>query len=255
MSPLLFFLYLLPSPQSLCLVFDTFQFFFYSGNQLLCFVLIDLWGIEEIDVESQLTSKHAANEDSKESVLDKTHLTQTGEQESVKEVSGVATTEIKEQVSPSTVTLEKQEKPAVVAATTSSDLCRNEEVSEGKRLELKDQLSSQESVTHEQSELPSHITEQTSQHETNNQEKTDENRDPSQSELSKTLTGDTTSGKTADVDLQTTLHKRENSSGSVDSSWSKLSDEELKANGDKEGTFYKRISLERERSLSRNAKQ
>lgn len=188
-------------------------------------------------MDSQLTSKHAANEDSKESISDKTHLTEPGEQESEKGVSGVATKEIKAQVSQSTVTLEKQEKPVVTAATMSSDLSRSEEVSEGKSLELKDQTSTQESVTHEQAELPAQRGEQTSQDQTNNQEKTDDHHDPSPSELSKTLTVDTTSGKTADVELQSTLHKRKNSSGSVDSSWSKLSEEELKANGDKEGTL------------------
>ncbi|XP_078361629.1 uncharacterized protein LOC144645987 [Oculina patagonica] len=194
----------------------------------------DLWGIEEIELDSQLTSKHAANEDSKESIPDKTHLTEPGEQESIKEVSGVATTETKAQVSQSTVTLQKQEKPVVTAATTSSDLSKSEEVSEGKGLELEDQTSTQDSISHEQAELQAQKSKQSSQHQTNNQEKNDDHLEPSLSELSKTVTEDTTSGKTADVELQATLHKRENSSGSVDSSWSKLSEEELKANGDKE---------------------
>jgi len=43
------------------------------------------------------------------------------------------------------------------------------------------------------------------------------------------------SSKTAIAELQT-LHKRVNSSGSVDSSWSKLSEEDLKANGGIDGT-------------------
>ena len=189
-----------------------------------------------------MTSKHAADEDSKESFTDKIQMAETGQQEAVKEVSDEVTTAIKEQVAQSALTLEKQEKQEkpVIKAPISSDVSTSEKVSEGKSFEVKEQQPSQETFIYESAELPAKKTEQTSQHQPNNQEreKSDDHHDPSLSEVSKMLEDNSARGKTAVAELQTTLHKRENSSGSVDSSWSKLSEEELKANGDKEGRLH-----------------
>ena len=204
-----------------------------------CVSLLDLWDIEEQGIDSQPTSKYSVQEDTKDPIPDKSHL--TGEQEPVKEVSNEPTSEvIKEYVSQSTVTSVKQEKPVVTAATHSG-VTASEKLSERNDLDMKDKPTLQESA-----ELVTHRTEQTSQLKPNNQEKSEsEHHDPFPAELSKKLTEDTRSGdETADVEPQTTLHKRENSNGSVDSSWSKLSEEELKANGDnKEGTVLVKCKL------------
>ncbi|KAJ7387718.1 hypothetical protein OS493_001061 [Desmophyllum pertusum] len=196
----------------------------------------DLWDIEEQGIDSQPTSKYSVQEDTKDPIPDKSHL--TGEQEPVKEISNEPTSEvIKEHVSQSTVTSVKQEKPVVTAATHSG-VTASEKLSERNDLDMKDKPTLQESA-----ELVTHRTEQTSQLTPNNQEKSEsEHHDPFPAELSKKLTEDTRSGdETADVEPQTTLHKRENSNGSVDSSWSKLSEEELKANGDNKEAGLKEI--------------
>ena len=195
--------------------------------------MLDLWGIEEAVVVSQPRSKH---EDSKDPTPDKSPSTLTIEQEPARaDVSGEITTDIKEQASHSGVTAEKQEKP-VITPETSSDVSGSEKLSEGKSLELENKESLKERAVHKSDEVLPQRTEQSSQPQPNNQEKSDDHHHkPSLSELSKTLTEDATSNKTDGVELQTTLHKRENSSGSVDSSWSKLSEEDLQHNGDKEG--------------------
>ena len=176
-------------------------------------------------------SKQVTNEDSKDSFTDKIQVTETGQQEPVKVVPDEVSKATKEQViqpSVSSKKQEKQEKP-VITAPVSSQL--SEKASEGESSEVKEQQPSLETSIQEK-------TEQTSLHQPNNKqvEKSDESDEPSPAEQSKELAEDPTSGKTAIVELQT-LHKRDNSSGSVDSSWSKLSEEELKANGDKEGTL------------------
>ena len=185
-------------------------------------------------------SKHGTNEDSKDPLTDKTQVTKTGKQELGKETSDEDTAVIKEQGIQPAVSLEKQEKQEkpVIMAPVSSHLSASEKIREGESSEVKEEQPSQETFTQELAELPVKKTEQTSQHQSNDKEmeKSDDHQDPSLAEQSKELTEDSASGKTAIAELQT-LHKRENSSGSVDSSWSKLSEEELKANGDKEGTF------------------
>ena len=181
---------------------------------------------------SQPRSKH---EDSKDPTPDKSPSTLTAEQEPARaDVSGEITTDIKEQASHSGVTVEKQEKPVITPAT-SSDVSGSEKLSEGKSLELENKQLLQESAIQKSDEVLPQRTEQSSQPQPNNQETSDHHHKPSLSEMSKTPTEDATSNKTGGVELQTTLHKRENSSGSVDSSWSKLSEEDLKNNGDKEG--------------------
>ena len=177
--------------------------------------------------------KHAANEDSK----DKTQVTKTGQQEPVKEESDEVVTAIKEQVIQPSVSSEKQEKP-VITAPVSNHLSTNEEVSKGESSEMKEQQSSQETFIQKSAELPAKKTEQTllNHPDVKEVEKSDEQQEPSPAEQSKELAEDLASGKSAIAELQT-LHKRDNSSGSVDSSWSKLSEEELKANGGKGGTY------------------
>ena len=196
-----------------------------------------MWDIEEIDVDSQLMSKHATNEGSKDSFSYKTQVTETGQCEPVKEVPNEVSTGTKEQVIQPAVSLEKQEKP-VIMEPVSSHLSTSEKVSKGESLEVKGQQPPQETFIQKPAELPEKKTEQTSQHQPSKKEieKSDDHQDSSLAEQSKKLAEDSASGKTAIAELQT-LHKRENSSGSVDSSWSKLSEEELKANGDKEGMY------------------
>ena len=205
-------------------------------NQLVWF--LDLWDIEEIDADSQLIRKHAANEDNKELFADKTQVTKTGQQEAVKEVSEEVKTPMGEQVIQPAVHVcsEKQEKP-VITPPVSSLLSTNEKVNKGESSEMKEQQSSRETTIQESAELPATKTEQTSLHQPNNKEveKSDDHQDLPPVEQSKELAEDSASGKTAIAEFQT-LHKRANSSGSVDSSWSKLSEEDLKANGGIEGT-------------------
>ena len=205
-------------------------------NQLVWF--LDLWDIEEIDADSQLIRKHAANEDNKELFADKTQVTKTGQQEAVKEVSEEVKTPMEEQVIQPAVHVcsEKQEKP-VITPPVSSLLSTNEKVNKGESSEMKEQQSSRETTIQESAELPATKSEQTSLHQPNNKEveKSDDHQDLPPVEQSKELAEDSASGKTAIAEFQT-LHKRVNSSGSVDSSWSKLSEEDLKANGGIEGT-------------------
>lgn len=200
-----------------------------------------MWDIEEIDVDSQLMSKHATNEDSKDPITNKTQVTKTGQQEPGKEKSNEVTAAIKEQGIQPAVSFEKQEKQEkpVIMAPVSSHLSISEKVSKGESSEVKEQQPSQETFIQEPAELPTKKTEQASQHQPNNKEmeKSGDHQDPSLAEQSKELAEDSAGDKTAIAELQTS-HKRENSSGSVDSSWSKLSEEELKANGDKEGTLF-----------------
>ena len=190
-------------------------------------------------MDSQLMSKHATNEGSKDPLTYKTQVTETGQCEPVKEVPDEVSTVIKEQVIQPAVSLEKQEKPVIIMEPVSSHLSASEKVSKGESSEVKEQQPPQETFIQKPAELPAKKTEQTSQHQPSKKEieTSDDHQDPSQAEQSKKLTEDSASGKTTIAELQT-LHKRENSSGSVDSSWSKLSEEELKANEDKEGTLF-----------------
>lgn len=200
-------------------------------NQLVWF--LDLWDIEEIDADSQLIRKHTANEDSKELFADKTQVTKTGKQEAVKEVSEEVKVAMEEQVIQPAVHVcsEKQEKP-VITPPVSGLLSTNEKENQGESSEMKEQQSSQETSIQESAELPAKKSEQISLHQPNNKEveKSDDHEDLPPVEQSKQLVEESTSFKTGIAELQT-LHKRVNSSGSVDSSWSKLSEEELKANG------------------------
>jgi len=163
-------------------------------------------------------------------------VTKTGQQEAVKEVSEEVKTPMEEQVIQPAASSEKQEKP-VITPPVSSLLSTNEKVNKGESSEMKEQQSSRETTIQESAELPAKKTEQTSLHQPNNKEveKSDDHKDLPPVEQSKQLAEDLASGKTAIAELQT-LHKRVNSSGSVDSSWSKLSEEDLKANGGIEGT-------------------
>lgn len=192
-------------------------------------------------MDSQLMSKHATNEGSKDPFTYKTQVTETGQCEPVKEVPDEVSTAIKEQVVQPAVSVEKQEKQEkpVITQPVSSHLRTSEKASKRESSEVKEQQPPQETFIQKPAELPVKEMEQTSQHQPNKEEmeKSDDHQDPSLAEQSKESAEDSATGKTAIAELQT-LHKRENSSGSVDSSWSKLSEEELKANGDKEGTLF-----------------
>ena len=61
-------------------------------------------------MDSQLMSKHATNEGSKDPFTYKTQVTETGQCEPVKEVPDEVSTAIKEQVVQPAVSVEKQEK-------------------------------------------------------------------------------------------------------------------------------------------------
>ena len=187
-------------------------------------------------------SKHATNEDSKDPFTYKSQGTETGQCEPMKEVPDEISTARKEHVIQPAVSSEKQEKQEkpVVMQPVSCHLSTSEKASKRESSEVKEQQPSQETFIQKPAELPVKKTEQTSQHQPNKKamEKSDDHpEEPSLAEQSKELAEDSATGKTAIAELQT-LHKRENSSGSVDSSWSKLSEEELKANGDKEGTMF-----------------
>lgn len=160
-------------------------------------------------------------------------MTKTGKQEAVKEVSEEVKVAMEEQVIQPAVHVcsEKQEK-RVITPPVSSLLSTNEKENQGESSEMKEQQSSQETSIQESAELPAKKSEQISLHQPNNKEveKSDDHEDLPPVEQSKQLAGESTSFKTGIAELQT-LHKRVNSSGSVDSSWSKLSEEELKANG------------------------
>lgn len=197
-------------------------------------------------MDSQLMSKHATNEDSKDPFTYKTQVTETGQCEPVKEVPDEVSTAMKEQVVQPAVSVEKQEKQEkpVITQPVGSHLRTSEKASKRESSEVKEQQPPQETFIQKPAELPVKEMEQTSQHQPNKKEmeKSDDHQDPSLAEQSKELAEDSATGKTAIAELQT-LHKRENSSGSVDSSWSKLSEEELKANGDKEGTLFVMLQL------------
>ena len=205
--------------------------FIYLFICLFIHFLADLWDTEEAGVDS-LLGKHVANDEDKIPVPGKGDLAKAGEKELVKEAADEIKKESSEAASQPSAA-EKQEK-----LVTTSDANRgqdsSEKLNEGERVEVKRKQESLQEVP----KLEAQKTETILKPQLNNPEKSNaQHQEPSLTESSKILTKDVPSGKTSDQDeLQMASHKRDNSNGSVDSSWSKLSEEELKVNSEKEGT-------------------
>ena len=197
------------------------KFFVVSVFILL---LTDLWDTEEAGVESVL-NKHV--EGSKDVVLDKRSLTRLDKKELMNEVSDQGKSEQTEAAKKSPTAVGKQEK---IDDTTALNKDTSEETTERDKLELKENKETLQedatelSVSKRTEHIP--VSQETKPEITNVQQK-----DPSTSEVSNLQTADKPSDATTGHELQTATHKRDNSSGSLDSSWSKLSE----ANSDKEG--------------------
>ena len=146
------------------------------------------------------------------------------------EKSGEITANSKEQMNLSGAVVEEQEG----TVTTSSP--RSEKLSEEKSLGLEVKQRPQEIAIHKSEEVPSQKAEQTEPTQPNNQDISNDQHELASSEPSGAQPEGIANDKTADDARQTTLHKRDNSSGSGDSSWSKISYEDLKTDGDKGGT-------------------
>ena len=184
-------------------------------------LLTDLWDTEEAGVESVL-NKHV--EGSTDVVLDKRSLTRLDEKEVMNEVSDQGKSEQTEVAKKLPTAVEKQEK---IDGTTALNKDTSEETRERELKENKETLqedAAELSVSKRTEQIP--LCQETKPEITNVQQK-----DPPTSEVSNLQTADQPSDATTSHELQTATHKRDNSSGSVDSSWSKLSE----ANSDKEG--------------------
>jgi len=180
-----------------------------------------LWDTEEAGVESVL-NKHV--EGSKDVVLDKRSLTRLDGKELMNEVSDQGKSEQTEAAKKSPTAVEKQEK---IDGTTGLNKDTSEETRERELKENKETLqedTAELSVPKRPEQIP--LSQETKPEITNVQQK-----DPSSCEVSNLQTADRPSDATTSHELQTATHKRDNSSGSLDSSWSKLSE----ANSDKEG--------------------
>ena len=194
-------------------------------------LLTDLWDTEEAGVESVL-NKHV--EGSKDVVFDKRSLTRLDEKELMNAVSDQGTSETEAVKKPPTA-VEKQEKIGGPTALN-KDTFTNKESREREKFEVKENKETlQEDAA---GLLASKRTEQIPQSQETKPEITNvQQKDPSSFELSNLQTTDTPSDATTSHELQTATHKRDNSSSSIDSSWSKLSE----ANSDKEGMKYCRV--------------
>ena len=170
-------------------------------------------------------NKHV--EGSKDVVLDKRTLTRLDEKELMNEVPDQFKSEQTEAAKKPPTAVEKQEK---IDGTIALIQDTSEETRERDKLELKENKetlqedAAQLSVSKRTEKIP--VSQETKSEITNVQQK-----DPSTSEVSNLQTADKPSDATTSHELQTATHKRDNSSGSVDSSWSKLSE----ANSDKAG--------------------
>lgn len=198
--------------------------FFLNSVDFAIVSWTDLWDTEEAGVD---IDKHVASEKEKVIAPVKDDLTEAGSKELVKETPGEVKTELTELAGQHTAAVEKHEKS--ISETEANKLQDpNDKLSEGERLEVKGKQHSVE----DSPESMAQTTEQTPETQLDNQETSDlQYQATSPSEPSQTLTEDRSSDKASDGGLQTASHKRVNSSGSVDSSWSKVSEEELKQEG------------------------
>ena len=186
-----------------------------------------MWDLDEPPVEIQPTTKPERNRDP---LPDENPLRNVTQEPAKAEKSGEITANSKEKMNLSGAVAEEQEG----TVTTSSP--RSEKLSEEKSLGLEVKQRPQEIAIHKSEEVPSQKAEQTEPTQPNNQDISNDQHELASSEPSGAQPEGIANGKTADDARQTTLHKRDNSSGSGDSSWSKLSDEDLKTDGDKGGT-------------------
>ena len=170
-------------------------------------------------------NKHV--EGSKDVVLGKRNLTRLDEKELMNEVSDQGKSEQTEAAKKSPTAVEKQEK---IDGTSALNKDTSEETRERDKLELKE---NKETLHEDAAELS--VSKRTEQiplcQETKPEIANVQQKDPSTSEVSNLQTADKPRDATTGHELQTATHKRDNSSGSLDSSWSKLSE----ANSDKEG--------------------
>lgn len=205
-------------------------------------LLTDLWDTEEAGVESVL-NKHV--EGSKDVVLDKRSLTRLDKKELMNEVSDQGKSEQTEAAKKSPTAVEKREKIDGMTALNkdTSEETRERELKENKETLQEDVAELLVSKRTEQ--IP--VSQETKPEITSVQQK-----DPSMSEVSNVQTADKPSDATTSHELQTATHKRDNSSGSLDSSWSKLSE----ANSDKEGMkLYTVLSLSNRKSYIVSAQE
>lgn len=178
-------------------------------------------------MEIQPTTKPERNRDP---LPDENPLRNATQEPAKAEKSGEITANSKEQMNLSGAVVKEQEG----TVTTSSP--RTEILSEEKSLGLEVKQRPQEIAIHKSEEVPSQKTEQTEPTQLNNQDISNDQHELASSQPSGAQPEGIANDKTADDARQTTLHKRDYSSGSGDSSWSKISYEDLKTDGDKGGT-------------------
>lgn len=185
---------------------------------------LDLWDTEEPGVES-LTDKRGGSEEHKVSSSD---LTEGKNKDLVNDE--VKAEQKKEATQPVIAVIHNN----ISSAESIEDHGTCEKSSEGEILAKGKQHPSQEPT-----ELITERAEQISNTQLDNFKTANkEHEDVLPCEISKTSTD-----RISSSELQTTFHKRDNSCSSVDSSWSKVSEEELKASGEKEGMKFKCIHV------------
>lgn len=169
-------------------------------------------------------------------------MAEGGEKEMVKDASDDVKTGQEVARQPAAASEEQGE--TVSSTESSKDQGASKELSEGGSIEV----NGKQLVLKDSAELEAQRTEQTPETQLDDLKSADvEHQDASPPETLNAVMEDKSGDITSIGELQTASHKRDNSSGSVDSSWSKVSEEELKTcnNGEKEG-----MKFETERVLS-----
>lgn len=169
-------------------------------------------------------------------------MAEGGEKEMVKDASDDVKTGQEVARQPAAASEEQGE--TVSSTVSSKDQGASKELSEGGSIEV----NGKQLVLKDSAELEAQRTEQTPETQLDDLKSADvEHQDASPPETLNAVMEDKSGDITSIGELQTASHKRDNSSGSVDSSWSKVSEEELKTcnNGEKEG-----MKFETERVLS-----
>ena len=167
-------------------------------------------------------------------------MTEGGEKEMVKEASDDVKTGQEE---PRQTVAASEEQEETVSSTES-----NKDQDASKKLSGSLEVNGKQLVLQDSAELEAQRTEQTPVTQLDDLKTANvEYQDASPPETSNAMMEDKSDVITSIGELPTASHKRDNSSGSVDSSWSKVSEEELKTcnNGEKEG-----MKFEIERVLS-----
>lgn len=169
-------------------------------------------------------------------------MAEGGEKEMVKDASDDVKTGQEVARQPAAASEEQGE--TVSSTVSSKDQGASKELSEGGSIEV----NGKQLVLKDSAELEAQRTEQTPETQLDDLKSADvEHQDASPPETLNAVMEDKSGDITSIGELQTASLKRDNSSGSVDSSWSKVSEEELKTcnNGEKEG-----MKFETERVLS-----